>query len=154
MPTVNQYEDPAAGWYVRSGYPIRDGDDEDMVNITITVHPKGQDYFRMAEYRHGESIEREVYYALLLDESLHYPALECIPVTINLVPRGLRNRLNNEHQQNEQALRTHRFRGCRSLRDFYEVHLAANKADRRHRAATLCLAMHLRWARHHRPRNR
>ncbi|SRR6266478_2999935 len=85
MATLRQYAH--GGFYVHRGYPVRRGQrEEDMIYTTIQVLPRAEAFFEAAGYRDGARIEREVFYALLLDGDLSSPAIECTTPTVDNVP--------------------------------------------------------------------
>jgi hypothetical protein len=156
MATLRQYRD--GGFYIYRGYPVRRGQtEEDMIHTTIQVMPRGQSFFEDAGYRDGAQIEREVFYALLLDGDLSSPSIERTPPTVHSIPsetlyiaEGLADSEGvREFMRDPQVI------GCRHLKDYYRVirKLRPTNADAS-LAAFVCLARHVRQAAYEREQQR
>ncbi len=156
MATLRQYRD--GGFYIYRGYPVRAGQhDEDMIHTTIQVLPRAESFFEAAGYRDGAQIQREVFYALLLDGDLSSPAIERTRPTVQNIPsdtlyiaEGLA-----DSEGVREFMRDPKVLGCRHLKDYYRVirELRPANADPS-LAAFVCLARHLRQATYDREQQR
>jgi hypothetical protein len=156
MATLRQYRN--GGFYIYRGYRVRRGQsDEDMIHMTIQVLPRADAFFEAAGYRDGAQLQREVFYALLLDGDLSSPGIErarpivdSIPSDTLYIAEGLADSDELRH-----FLREPEVLACRHLRDYYRVlrKLRPAIADAS-LAAYVCLARHLRQAAHDREQQR
>ena len=156
MATLRKYRE--GGYYIIRGYPVRCGlRDEDMFHTTIQVLPRAESFFEVAEYRDGAQIEREVFYALLLDGDLSSPAIERTKPTVQNIPsetlyvaEGLADSENVR-----MFMRGPQVQACRYLLDYYRAFREVRPANPDPSlAAYVCLARHLRQAAHDREQQR
>jgi hypothetical protein len=156
MATLRQYID--GGFYIHRGYPVRRGQhDEDLIHTTIQVLPRAEGFFEAAGYRDGGQIEREVFYALLLDGDLSSPSIERTRITVDNIPsdtlyiaEGLA-----DSEDVRRFIRDPRVMSCRHLVEFYRTikELLPATADAS-LAAFVCLARYLRQAAYERDQRR
>lgn len=77
----------SGGFYIHKGYPIkRAGFADDMFFTTIQTHPRADNFFEYGGYRDGETIEPEVFYALVLDGDITSPSLARKEITPEIIP--------------------------------------------------------------------
>jgi len=145
MATLRHYR--AGGCYIQRGYPIRQGErDEDSFFTTIQVLPRADRFFDVAGYRDGRTIEREVFYAPLLDGDLSSPSIERRRPTVDNIPSQIINRAEGL-ADSEPAISLSRrpeIIQCRYLVDFYNVINSPGLKPDVSLAANICLARHLR----------
>ena len=147
MATIKEYRD-GGGYYILKGYPVGNSKGEDdMICATLQVFPRAETFFKETGYRDGRKIEREVFYALVLDRDISSPSLErnpptveCLPYEILYIVEGL---AESEHLG--PFLKKDEIRRCRYLIDYYrEIRKLGQKNPEL--AANICLAQHIRQA--------
>jgi hypothetical protein len=145
MATLRRYVD--GGFYIHRGYPVRRRQqEEDMIHTTIQVLPRAESFFEAAGYRDGAQIEREVFYALLLDGDLSSPSIERTRPTVDNIPSETLYIAEGlvDTETVREFMRKPEVISCRHLIDFYravsKLRLASHQASL---AAFVCLARHL-----------
>lgn len=156
MATLRHYRD--GGFYIYRGYPVRRGQsDEDMFHTTIQVLPRAESFFEAAAYRDGAQIEREVFYALLLDGDLSSPGIERARPTVSSIPSDTLYIAEGLADSDElrQFLHEPQVLACKHLKDYYRVLGTLRPATANPSlAAYVCLARHLRQAAYDREQQR
>lgn len=115
----------------------------------LTVHPRADKFFKEAGYVDGAEIEREVYFALLLDGSLSTPECERRTQNVKIIPLDLRYKARRctDSEAIREFMRDPQVVACRHLLDYYQVlrKLRPVTSDPS-LAAYVCLVRHVQQA--------
>ena len=139
MPTFNVAAD--GHYFTLQGYKLG----EEAAVATYTVLPRADTVFRLARFRDGEEVPKELFYALVLEGSLTTPYLIEHPPTIWKVPEPIRDEADNYGAYPNANQLLHNLIHARHVLDFFRL-LARDETGPppRHELRTACYLFLLR----------